>query len=175
MENAYQPQAWNDLYLMLGGAAAALTGLLIVAMSLHLEEIMKSAAVRRRVFFNVMGLGVIIVTDAFALMPQRPRVFGAEVLVINVPLVCVTIANYFRFRRQLKIDALLRIAAAAVGCLLGVAGGGCLLVLADQGGLLAGMYGIALNSMWMISLIILNAWAIMAGLYREEAAAAESS
>jgi hypothetical protein len=31
MENAYQPEAWHNLYVMLGGSTAALTGLLFVA------------------------------------------------------------------------------------------------------------------------------------------------
>ena len=33
--SAYDAAAWQGFYVMIGGAAAALTGLLFVAMSLH--------------------------------------------------------------------------------------------------------------------------------------------
>jgi hypothetical protein len=34
---AYDPQPWHDAYVMLGSAAAALTGLVFVALSIHLR------------------------------------------------------------------------------------------------------------------------------------------
>ena len=37
MENAYHPEAWHELYVTMGGALAALTGLLFVATSLHVD------------------------------------------------------------------------------------------------------------------------------------------
>ena len=56
MENAYSPQAWHDLFVMLGGAAAALTGMLLVAVSLHVDDIMGSPDVKRRVATNFFAL-----------------------------------------------------------------------------------------------------------------------
>lgn len=34
MTSAYSPEAWHELYIMLGGSLAALAGLLFVAMSI---------------------------------------------------------------------------------------------------------------------------------------------
>ncbi|HVH62921.1 MAG TPA: hypothetical protein VNA65_04905 [Candidatus Dormibacteraeota bacterium] len=39
MDAAYDPGRWDNFYVMAGGAAAALTGLLFVAMSLHSKQI----------------------------------------------------------------------------------------------------------------------------------------
>ena len=36
---AYNPADWHDFFVMTGGAAAALAGLLFLAMSLHAREI----------------------------------------------------------------------------------------------------------------------------------------
>lgn len=51
---AYDPAPWQNFYVMSGGASAALTGLLFVAMSLHAETTMTNAfygnrAIRARV------------------------------------------------------------------------------------------------------------------------------
>jgi hypothetical protein len=40
---AYDPERWHDAYLLLGTAAAALTGLVFVALSIHLRAIASSA------------------------------------------------------------------------------------------------------------------------------------
>jgi hypothetical protein len=46
--NAYHPEAWHELYLTLGGALAALTGLLFVATSLHVDKIAQTPHWARR-------------------------------------------------------------------------------------------------------------------------------
>ena len=35
----YKPALWHDYFVVVGGGAAALTGLVFVAMTLHIEEI----------------------------------------------------------------------------------------------------------------------------------------
>lgn len=39
----YQIAAWHDFFAVVGGAAAALTGLVFVALTLHLDRITASA------------------------------------------------------------------------------------------------------------------------------------
>jgi len=54
MNVAYAPHSWQSFYVTVGGAAAALTGLLFVAMSLHSKAIMATlctAAARWAPFF----------------------------------------------------------------------------------------------------------------------------
>lgn len=38
---AYQPALWHDLFVAMAGAAAALAGLIFVAVSINLEQILK--------------------------------------------------------------------------------------------------------------------------------------
>ena len=44
MESAEPIQVWHDLYVMLGTSSAALLGLIFVATSLHLDEIVNNPA-----------------------------------------------------------------------------------------------------------------------------------
>ena len=61
MPSAYHPEAWHELYVTLGGAIAALTGLLFVATSLHVEKIAITPHWGRRAFTNTFALiGVLI-------------------------------------------------------------------------------------------------------------------
>jgi hypothetical protein len=46
MLNAYHPESWHELFSDLGGAIAALTGLLFVAMSLHVDKSREAPSLR---------------------------------------------------------------------------------------------------------------------------------
>ena len=47
---------WHDFYVMAGGAIAALTGLLFVAMSIHLKEILAKPKLTRNVAISLYGM-----------------------------------------------------------------------------------------------------------------------
>ena len=77
---AYDPREWHDFYVMTGGAAAALAGLLFVAMSLHAREIMASRFFRNRAIGTLMSLASQLLIAASLLIPGQPLwVLGAEV------------------------------------------------------------------------------------------------
>jgi len=86
MPNQLEP--WHDFYVMTGGAAAALTGLLFVAMSIHLREIAEDATRRLRARVTLQGLVVALVVSGLALLPgQDVRVFGLELMIIALSVV----------------------------------------------------------------------------------------
>src|SRR6267142_1773283 len=66
---AYDPGAWHDFFLTAGTAAAALTGLLFVALSIHLDRILGHAEHRFRARGNFFGLTVVLVMALTVLMP----------------------------------------------------------------------------------------------------------
>jgi hypothetical protein len=78
----YDPNAWHDFFVMLGGAAAALTGLVFVALSLHLDRIMATPYYRFRAGVSVAGLTSEVVLCGAALIPAQGHVaLGIEVMI----------------------------------------------------------------------------------------------
>ena len=76
---SYDAGAWHDFFVMLGGAAAALTGLVFVALSLHLDRLVANPFHRFRAGISVAGLTSIL--SGAALVPTQPhQAFGLEVL-----------------------------------------------------------------------------------------------
>jgi modulator of FtsH protease len=76
--------SWQNFYVMVGGAAAALTGLILVAVSLHLPAILGHPLYRDRAFTSLQGLVTILVVAAAALTPQSPDALGIEVLALGL-------------------------------------------------------------------------------------------
>ena len=70
METAYQPELWRDLFVVLGSSSAALIGLLFIATSLHLDEIVSNPVLRRRAYNNTRYLLIVFVEAALLLLPQ---------------------------------------------------------------------------------------------------------
>jgi hypothetical protein len=80
---AFDPAEWHDFYVMTGGAAAALTGLLFVAMSLHARDIMANRFFSGRAVGTLMSLASQLLISGAALVPGQPLVlFGIEVEVV---------------------------------------------------------------------------------------------
>src|SRR5262245_21906398 len=46
--DAYRPEQWHDFFVMVGGSAAVLTGLVFVALSLNVNVVIKDATHRYR-------------------------------------------------------------------------------------------------------------------------------
>src|SRR5216684_3720661 len=65
----YQPAEWHDYFITVGGGSAALTGLVFVAMTLHLEEITGDPVHRHRARTILTGFDR-------RLHPLRPRAHG---------------------------------------------------------------------------------------------------
>src|SRR5215472_10667341 len=77
---AYNPADWHDFYVMTGGAAAALTGLLFVAMSLHAREIMENRFYTDRAIGTLMSLASQLILSGAVLLPGQPVwLLGVEV------------------------------------------------------------------------------------------------
>ncbi len=83
MDGAYQPEAWKDFYVMLGGSIAALTGLLFVATSLHVAEIGRTPHFRVRAFGNTFTLVGHLINSAVVLTPQPVSWLGIELALFN--------------------------------------------------------------------------------------------
>jgi len=89
---AYDPAPWQSFYVMTGGAAAALTGLLFVAMSLHARVIMASRFFRNRAVGTLMSLASQLLISGAVLIPGQPlALLGAEVEAAALVFVALTV------------------------------------------------------------------------------------
>ena len=91
--------SWHDFYVMLGTAAAALTGLVVVAMSLHLRVIGQSAPHRGLARGTLISLVAIVVICAVGLLPGPMTTFGVEVLVLGAGLTAYNVLLVARATR----------------------------------------------------------------------------
>jgi modulator of FtsH protease len=97
---AYQPEQWHDMFVAMAGAAAALTGLIFVAVSINLERVLKFPALPPRAVETLSILVGLLVLSVFVLIPgQSLTALGAEILVLGVILGTALLVKRIRLPR----------------------------------------------------------------------------
>lgn len=140
---AYDAEAWHDLFVMSGGAAAAIAGLIRVAVSLNHEAILEIAALPALAARTLSILVGLLLLSLVALAPGQPRlVSGIEVLALAVVLTASVLTTTLRilggttpWRWRASLISL-AVAATAPGVIAGLslnsnAGGGLYWLLAE--------------------------------------------
>lgn len=80
-------EGWSELYVMAGGAAAALAGLIFVAVSLNSEIILKERSLPGLAIRTLGMLIAVVLLCVFGLIPgQEPWMLGLELLILGVVL-----------------------------------------------------------------------------------------
>lgn len=79
-------ETWHEFFVMVGGAAAALTGLVFVAISIHLREISSIPIHRARARATLIGLVSTVLLCGLGLFPQSVEGFGVKLIFCSVPL-----------------------------------------------------------------------------------------
>ncbi len=125
--SSYRPEAWHDFFVMAGGAAGALTGLLFVAMSLHLPQVASSRKHRNRSEATLAALVLLIAVAALGAGSHQSTPFlGAELVVAFLVFYALRARAYWAGGR-LPRSVALRTALGAVITLSGIASGVLLL------------------------------------------------
>jgi hypothetical protein len=83
MPSSNDPAAWQNFYLMMGTANATITGLLFVALSIHLREVLEHPRLKPRAVIALVVLTTQIVISAIVLTPQVRELMGGEILLLN--------------------------------------------------------------------------------------------
>lgn len=152
---AFRLAAWHDFALMLGGAAAALTGLVFVAVSLQLRALAHDRLLRQRASSSVLFLFTIVAAAAAVLAPQSPRLVGVEFLVLVVTTMVFSRAGL----REPRLEPLSRflVAVRAPTGLLGLVADVSL--ISERG---YGMYLAAPCLLITLGVTVASAWLVLA-------------
>jgi hypothetical protein len=166
-----QLAGWHDYFIVVGGGAAALTGLVFVAMTLHLDEIVDDPVHRHRARTILTGLTAVFIRCALALMG------GQNGQAIAVELIGVLLVVEFVLYRSIR-QAML---SADQVVLLRALGSFACLVLEQIGALILfagnvwGLYIVGVGMMSSFIFMVTGAWLLLVGVGRNEAARASST
>ena len=160
---AYRPEAWQTLYATLASSIAALAGLLFVAMSIHIEVIMRSPILRLRSIVNTIGIVLGFTESGAVLVPQAVMALGIEIAILNFLGLLLPVWIAIRLARVRMARVIpKRAAVSAVIFLLGIAGG---VALAFD--LTMGMFMVTAQLFLNIAFLFFNSWTVMAGVEKE--------
>ncbi len=91
-------ETWHDFFVAVAGAAAALTGLIFVGVSLSLNRILAIPRLPGRASEALILLTTVLVVSALCLVPEHsPKLMGIEFLCIGI------IVWYITFKQDLAI------------------------------------------------------------------------
>jgi hypothetical protein len=168
---SFQASLWHDYFMTVGGGAAALTGLVFVAMTLHLDEIINNPVHRHRARTILAGLTAVFIRCALVLMGGQ----NAQAVAIELIAVLVVVeALLYRSIRQAASDADNQVLLRTIGSF-------ACLVLEQVGALILffgvswGLYVVALGMMSSFIFMVTGAWLLLVGVGMREAADARST
>jgi hypothetical protein len=161
---AYDASEWNSLFIATTGAAAALTGLVFVAVSINLEQILKQEGLPDRALETVLLLLSVLFVSIVALVPGQGHIpLGVELLTVGT-IFGVGIGLLARKslphgpRRAWVVGRVIVVLVATVPTLIGG-----ISLLAMKGG---GFYWIVAGILGAIGGGIVNAWVLLIEILR---------
>lgn len=164
MSTAYDVDQWANLFVACAGAAAALAGLVFVAVSINIERILAIPTMPERALQTLVALLGVVIVSVLALVPgQSDTTLAVELLVAGVG-VSATLALLGRgalHTGRPPAEVLPRIALFGLAAVpFGVAG---LSLLAGWGG---GLYWVVVGILGAIVGGVANAWVLLVEILR---------
>jgi len=176
--------AWSDFAVAMAGAAAALAGLVMVAISVNIKEILALPSLPARAAAAVGSLVLVVVTSGLLLVPAQPEAaLGAEILGATAGaawLHAVSLRQTMRLTSRPRSARVLSAPIAAAQLLPLFIGAGLLLVSglglfdsAPAGAALSGaalsgaaLYWVAAGLVLTVIGSMLDAWVLMVEILR---------
>ena len=163
----YAPESWHDFFLAAAGAAAALTGLLFVALSLHIRYIAADRRYRNMARGSLIGLVMVLILSLIALVHEPAWLTGIELAAISALYLLLEggyeLSTFRRARWQLPRATYVSSGIGQLLALAGIVGG---LSLVFQAG--PGLYIIAFISIVIVVWNLWDAWVLLMGVADEE-------
>jgi modulator of FtsH protease len=99
------PAAWQNYFVAQAGASAALVGLIFVAVSLNLRQILRFASLPARVAQALIILGQLLVVAMIVLIPgQDAAGLGVELIVVGSLIWAAVLALQLRSLRLMSAE-----------------------------------------------------------------------
>jgi len=161
---------WTDFALATAGAAAALAGLVMVAISVNIRQILGLAGVSARAAAAIGSLVLVVVSSALILVPGQPgSALGAELLAAAAAAALlhgVSLSHSMRQATRPRAARLLSLPIAAAQ-LAPLIVGALLLVFGGDGSLAgAALYWVAAGLILTVIGSMLDAWVLMVEILR---------
>ncbi len=157
---------WANFFTAEVGAAAALTGLVVVAVSINLGRILSFPQLPPRAAEPIVMLTGALILSSFGLVPGQPiAMFGAEVLAIGLLILLVALRNQLPLTQPVEGVTRVKILLRALVCAfvaLPLVIGGILLVL----GWNAGLYLAGIGVLIALTAGVWNAWVLLIEIMR---------
>ena len=163
--------AWQNLYVMLGTSSAALIGLLFIATSIHLSDVVSNPGFRVRSYNQTLYLLTLLVEAILILVPQPVWFLGAELMALNLVGLWIALSTSYTFIYKHRDDShrggmkMSRAIPLTVAYLLGIAGGITLIQ-----GSRWGMYIVTVSYTTLLVTVVLGAWSTMVGIEQRQLA-----
>jgi hypothetical protein len=161
----YRPEEWHDFFVMVGGAAAVLTGLVFVALSLNLDAILRDAMHRARSIGTLTNFGAVFVICALALMgDQTHATIGIEWLLVSIGAGFVYVRPWpTSHRADPSTSAFVRFMTGSA-LYLGQLVGSVMLL----SGAIAGLYVAAASMTLLAAYSVTGAWLLVVGARKDD-------
>jgi hypothetical protein len=164
--HAYTTVGWENLFVAQAGASAALAGLLFVAISINLAQILESPGLPGRAGEAIVLLIDVLVVSTLVLVPGQPRaLLGAELLISGLVAWSVLAGIHVRAVRgrvgPSRTVLVGRVVMAQVSILWFPVAGVSLLL--GAGG---GLYWVVPAVVFSLLTAVLNAWVLLIEILR---------
>ena len=158
----YNPEQWSNFFVLVGTGAAALTGLVFVAMSINLKGVTKDATHTYRAINMLSGFTAVFLISSLALMGhQTYRTLGIEWLVVSLLAAAINTNGYIQGLGVAGSGYALsrfRIVGGSA-CYLGQLVGSALLYFGHRPGLYIAAIALVINFYFLVS----GSWLLIVG------------
>lgn len=158
---------WNNFFVMVGGGAAALAGLVFIAMSINLPIITRDTTHKNRAVATLTGFTAVFMICAFALIGnQNSQWVGVEWLIFSLITAITYIRAYLRAKKTGGSSVGLSIGRFIAGntCFVAEIIGSVLLI----SGYIAGLYVASVAMVLSFAFFISGAWLLIIGVYEDQ-------
>ena len=169
MVETYDPAEWVEFFFTVATAAAALTGLIVVGLSIHAGYIAESPTHRAHARATLVVLTATMVIALAGTARQPPSWAAWEFAVVSVGFASINTFNNWRTLRAVSWSvpraAWIRMGIGYAIALCGVIGAASMLLAEGDGG---GLYWIAVQVTAGLVWAIASAWRFLIGVVDEQ-------